>query len=47
MWRANIPRDVNNKRDRIRNPWTYIQLLKDKEDTLRTEFHDLIVYYFE
>ena len=47
MWRANIPRDINNKRDRIRNPWTYIQLLKDKKDTLRTEFHDLIVYYFE
>lgn len=47
MWRANIPRDSKNGRDRIRNPWTYIQLLKDKPDTLRTEFHDLIVYYFE
>lgn len=47
IWRANIPRDNNNKLDRIRNPWIYLKLSKSSENTLRTELHDLIVYYFE
>lgn len=47
MWRTNIPRDKSNKRDRIRNPWIYLQLLKDVEDNYKTEFHDLLVYYFD
>ena len=46
VWRANIPRDMTNKRDRIRNTWAYIKLSKNKPNTYRTEFHDVIVDYF-
>lgn len=46
VWRANIPRDISNKRDRIRNTWAYIKLSKLKPNTYRTEFHDVIVDYF-
>lgn len=46
IWRANIPRDESNMRDRIRNPWIYLKLSMNEENTYRTEFHDLIVKYF-
>lgn len=46
VWRANIPRDITNPRDRIRNTWAYIRLSKNTPNTYRTEFHDLIVKYF-
>lgn len=46
VWRANIPRDITNPRDRIRNTWAYIKLSKNTPNTYRTEFHDLIVKYF-
>ena len=29
IWRALIPRDDNNHRDRMRNPWLYIKLSKN------------------
>lgn len=47
IWRALIPRDKSNQRDRIRNPWIYLRLSMNGENTYRTELHDLIVHYFE
>lgn len=46
IWRANIPRDNNNNRDRIRNTWAYIKLGMNTPNTYRTEFHDAIIHYF-
>ena len=46
-WRANIPRDKSNNRDRIRNPWVYIKLSKEKENINKTILHDMVVSYFE
>lgn len=45
-WRAIIPRDGSNKRDRIRNTWAYIKLSKEKENKNKTVLHDLLVQYF-
>lgn len=45
-WRANIPRDESNHRDRIRNPWAYIKL-EGSNNTNRMQLHDLQVYYFD
>ena len=47
IWRANIPRDKSNNRDRIRNPWAYLKLSKEKENTNKTILHDIVVSYFE
>lgn len=47
IWRANIPRDNSNSRDRMRNPWLYIKLSMEKENTNKTILHDIIVNYFE
>lgn len=46
VWRANIPRDKHNFRDRIRNTWAYIKLGMNIPNTWKTEFHDVIVHYF-
>lgn len=47
VWRANIPRDNSNNRDRIRNTWAYIKLAKNNVDNnYRAELHDMIVSYF-
>lgn len=46
IWRANIPRDSSNYRDRIRNTWAYIKLSMNKPNTHKTVFHDLMVHYF-
>lgn len=53
IWRANIPRsnvDWNgvtaNKLDRIRNTWAYVKLSMNKENTWRTELHDIVIHYF-
>lgn len=46
IWRANIPRDISNNRDRIRNTWAYIKLEHKNPSNYRTEFHDLMVHYF-
>lgn len=47
IWRANIPRDESNGRDRIRNPWVYIKLARNEENTYKTILHDVTVGYFE
>lgn len=47
IWRANIPRAKSNGRDRMRNPWLYIKLSMEKENTNKTILHDMIVHYFE
>lgn len=47
MWRANIPRAKSNGRDRMRNPWLYIKLSMEGENTNKTVLHDMIVHYFE
>lgn len=46
-WKTLIPRDINNKRDRMRNPWLYLKLIKEKENNHRLELHNIIVKYFE
>lgn len=47
IWRADIPRDSNNSRDRMRNTWLNIKLEKKNKDnnTNKTILHDLSVYY--
>lgn len=47
IWRANIPRDASNGRDRMRNPWLFIKLSMEHENTNKTLLHDIIVHYFE
>ena len=47
IWRANIPRDKSNNRDRIRNPWAYLKLSKEKANTNKTILHDMVVSYVE
>ena len=46
-WRANIPRDALNGKDRIRNTWAYLKLAKNQENKNKTILHDIIVGYFE
>lgn len=47
IWRTNIPRDESNRRDRMRNPWLYIKLSMERENTNKTILHDMVVHYFE
>ena len=47
IWRANIPRAESNGRDRMRNPWLYIKLSMEGENTNKTVLHDMMVHYFE
>ena len=47
IWRANIPRAKANGRDRMRNPWLYVKLSMEKENTNKTILHDMVVHYFE
>lgn len=47
IWRANIPRAKANGRDRMRNPWLYVKLSMEKENTNKTILHDMMVHYFE
>ena len=51
IWRANIPRDSSNNRDRIRNPWIYLKLGKAVPNSGveidRIQLHDLQVYYYD
>ena len=46
IWRANIPRDDSNKRDRIRNTWAKIKLYKYNFQKEKTVLHDVQVNYF-
>ena len=45
VWRANIPRDDNNKLKRIVNPWATIKLSKSKSNKLKMKLKDIIVNY--
>lgn len=52
VWRLDIPRDKVSEDNpyglnRMRNPWLFINLIKDKKDTQRMEFHNMNVTYFE
>lgn len=47
IWRANIPRAKANGRDRMRNPWLYVKLSMEKENTNKTILHDMMIHYFE
>lgn len=47
IWRANIPRDNKNGMDRMRNPWLYLRLSKQEDNTDKTILHDIVVNYFE
>jgi hypothetical protein len=55
VWRANIPRDNSNGRDRMRNPWLYLRLGKinftdttdDSSNRLKLQLHDIVVDYYE
>lgn len=52
IWRANIPRDVNDphKLNRIRSPWIHLRLIKDnvsENNPYIMEFHNLLVRYSE
>lgn len=47
IWRVNIPRDNSNSRDRMRNPWLYLELLKQTPNTDKTVLHNITVNYFE
>lgn len=43
-WNAQVPRD-EGKRDRIRNPWTYLELTFDNPGNIEFILHDMIVSY--
>lgn len=47
IWRADIPRDSTNNRDRMRNTWLNLKLEKSNADNNsdKTVLHDLSVYY--
>lgn len=47
VWRAQIPRDIVNKRDRMRNPWLYLKLARTAPNTEKMVLHDISVHYFE
>lgn len=45
VWRSFIPRDESNKLNRIRNPWIYLKLSSEEENTYNTILHDLTINY--
>ena len=47
IWRANIPRDKSNNKDRMRNPWLYLKLSMESENTNKTILLEMVVLYFE
>ena len=47
VWRALIPRDNTNSRDRIRGTWAYVKLAMNNPNTYRTQLYDLNVNFFE
>lgn len=46
IWRLLIPRDQENNRDRIRNPWIYLKLSKEKANEYKNILHIINVDYF-
>lgn len=52
IWRANIPRDKQCVRDRMRNPWLYLKLesgIDNQDNNIHSKamLHDLRVWYYE
>ncbi len=45
-WRANVPRDNNRQRERIRNNWAFIKLSKETPNIYRSELHEILSYYY-
>ena len=43
-WMAEIPRNKNSK-DRIRNPWIFLELELDNTSNYKMILHDIILYY--
>ena len=46
IWRAQIPRANWNGRDRIRNPWCFVQLRMDNPSTYKTILHQTSLEYY-
>lgn len=46
IWRVTIPRDTNNKLDRIQNMWAAFKFEKSKVNTNKFILHDLKLYYY-
>ena len=44
IWRANIPRDKSNTRDRMRNPWLYLKLIMNSNK--RAILYDTVIDYY-
>lgn len=47
IWRADIPRDKSNGRDRIRNPWIYLKLNNTDNNNAKMVFHSFLVKYYK
>jgi hypothetical protein len=47
IWRADIPRDKSNGRDRIRNPWIYLKLNNKDNNNTKMVFHSFLVKYYK
>lgn len=47
IWRADIPRDESNGRDRIRNPWIYLKLNNKDNNNAKMAFHSFLVKYYK
>lgn len=47
IWRADIPRDKSNGRDRIRNPWIYLKLNNTDNNNAEMVFHSFLVKYYK
>ena len=47
IWRADIPRDKSNSRDRIRNPWIYLKLNNTDNNNAKMVFHSFLVKYYK
>ena len=47
IWRADIPRDSSNGRDRIRNPWVYLKLSNKDINKSKMTFHSFLVKYYK
>lgn len=48
VWRVQLPRDAENRRDRIKNPWCYIKLSSntaEDNDNCKFVLHDIDVWY--
>ena len=45
-WKINMPR-VNSTRERVKNPWTFIEFIFENVDGNKMVMHDISVYYTE